>query len=72
MKTKILVSISVSVLVGVLLAGGAASAARIKEPVGPDSTLLIGRIKLICSGFPKSTLANGRLTNHLVPQLQNR
>jgi hypothetical protein len=59
MKAKIFVSMANFVFIGVLLVGEVAIAARIKEPTGPGGTLLIGRIKLTCTGFPRSWQANG-------------
>jgi len=71
MKAKILVSTAVSIFAVVLLAGWGASAARIKEPTKSDSTLLIGRIRLVCTGFPKHLQANGDHTKGITIDLKD-
>lgn len=62
MKTKMLLSISIPILIGMLLIGGCASTGKIKEPASTDSTLLFGRITLICKGFPGDMHLNGEHT----------
>jgi len=59
MKTKLLLSISISILVTLLLIGGCATIAGVREPAGPESTLLIGRITLVCRDFPRRWYING-------------
>jgi hypothetical protein len=62
MKTKMLLSIGIPILIGMLLIVGCASTGKIKEPASTDSTLLFGRITLICKGFPGDMHLNGEHT----------
>ena len=71
MKNKIKISITIPILVGFLLIGGCATTARITEPTSPGSTLLIGRIKVICTGFPSKWHANGDHTNGVMVKLRD-
>jgi len=71
MKTKILISITILILISFLLIGGCATTSRITEPTSPDSALLIGRIKLTCTEFPKTWNINGDHPNGVVVYLAN-
>ena len=71
MKNKLKISITIPILVGFLLIGGCATTARITEPTSPGSTLLIGRIKVICTGFPSSMHANGDHTHGVMVKLRD-
>ena len=63
MKTKALVVGVALILVGLIFAGGCATAPKINSPENPESTLLIGRITLICTGFPANYHLNGTHKN---------
>ena len=63
MKTKFFISITISILVGFLIICGCATTARITKPTSPDSTMLMGRIRVICAGFSNQWFANGEHTN---------
>ena len=65
MKTRVLVSIIITIIIGLLLISGCATTGKMKEPAKADSTLLIGRIKLVCENFPKRWHINGEHTKDL-------
>jgi len=65
MKTRVSVSIITTILIGLLLIGGCTTTGKVKESAKSDSTLLIGRIKLVCENFPKNWHINGEHTKDL-------
>ena len=71
MKTRTLVSILILVLALLIIAGGCATTARITEPTSPGSTLLIGRIKVTCTGFPNKLYANGDHADGVIVKLKD-
>ncbi len=71
MKTRTLISILILVLAVLIIIGGCATTARITEPTSPSSTLLIGRIKVTCTGFPSKWHANGDHTNGVIVELKD-
>jgi hypothetical protein len=50
---------------------GYAKPAKLKKPTGPESTLLIGRIQLIGSNFPKNSAVNGVHTKGITIDLKD-
>jgi hypothetical protein len=69
MKTKTFLSILASIVIGLLLISGCSTTPKIKDPVNPESTLLIGRITLICTGFPHDLPLNGIHTDGITVYL---
>jgi hypothetical protein len=65
LRPRIFFPIIISFLIGLLLIGGCATTGKFKEPRKAESTLLIGRIKLICSDFPREWHINGEHTKGL-------
>ena len=63
MKTRIIFLIGILLFIVLLLIVGCATGGRIKEPAKSDSTLVFGRITLICSGFPADMHLNGEYTS---------
>ncbi len=71
MKTRTLFASIILIFVLIAFLGSCATTARITEPTSPGSTLLIGRIKVICTGFPSSMHANGDHTNGVIVKLRD-
>jgi hypothetical protein len=71
MKTKILISSTILILISFLLIGGCATISGMKEPASPESTLLFGRIKLTCSDFPRGWDINGEHTGGIKVHLMD-
>jgi hypothetical protein len=83
MKTRVLVSISIPILICILLIGGCATTAKPAkpgkppgarlyfEPTNEDSSLVIGRITLTAENFPSKWRIKGDYTNGIVMHLRN-
>ena len=71
MKSRTFVIILILVLAVLIIIGGCATTARITEPTSPSSTLLIGRIKVTCTGFPSGWNANGDHANGVIVKLRD-
>jgi hypothetical protein len=71
MKAKIFLLFAVPALIGFTFFNGFAKPARLQKPVGPESTLLMGRIKVICTNFPKNYEANGDYTKGITIVLKD-
>ena len=65
MKTCRLALIIIYLFIGLLLISGCATTGNVKDPGKSDSTLVIGRIKLVCNDFPKEWRINGEHTRNL-------
>ena len=81
MKTRVLVSILIPILICILLIGGCATTVKPKkpprtrlrfEPTNEDSSAIIGRIKLTCEIFPMQWRVKGDYTNGIVMHLYYR
>jgi len=71
MKLKLMFVLFIPIFIGAVLLGGCATTGKVTEPSRPDSTLLIGRIKLACSNFPQYWYCNGEHTSGIVIDLRN-
>jgi hypothetical protein len=71
MKTKVMFILFIPIFIGIMILGGCATTGKITEPSRPDSTLLIGRLKLTCSNFPQNWYCNGEHTNGIAIDLRN-
>jgi hypothetical protein len=65
MKAKIISSIVITLLIGLLLISGCATTGKIKEPTKSDSALIVGRVKMVCSNFPRDWHINGEHTSNI-------
>jgi hypothetical protein len=71
MKTRICILVVVSALICSTFCIGYAKSARLNEPTGPESTLLMGRIQLIGTNFPKNSALYGVHTNGISIELKD-
>jgi hypothetical protein len=71
MKTKIFLLFAVLSFFGFTFLNGYAKSAKLKEPTGPESTLLMGRIQLIGSNFPRNSAVNGVHTKGITIDLKD-
>ena len=66
MKTRILNSIVITLLIGLLFISGCATFGKVKEPSEQQGTMLIGRIKVVYYDYPKGWKINGEHTRNIV------
>jgi hypothetical protein len=71
MKTKVTVSILSLFFTGIMIISGCATTSRITEPANAESTLLVGRIMLTCTDFPKQWHINGEHASGIEVDLRN-
>ncbi len=71
MKTRTLISILTFILFVVIVIGGCATTSIITEPTNAESTLLVGRIILTCTDFPRNWHVNGEHSTGITVAIRN-